>query len=116
MGVNTLIGGAWDGVNDTLVEYGQVHFASATLLVPIQLYVTEGTPARIRPIGHAAGIRMVNMTNYNPTQQVLIGPDAWRVLPEFAKANSYLVQRGTLYGANETSGNRGLAYPEDMET
>lgn len=116
MGVNTLIGGAWDGVNDSLVEYGQVHFASATLLVPIQLYVTEGTPARIRPIGHAAGIRMVNMTNYNPAQQVLIGPDAWRVIPEFAKTGSYLVQRGTLYGANEASGNRGLAYPEDMET
>lgn len=116
MGVNTLIGGAFDGVNDALAAYGQVHFASATLLVPIQLYVTEGTPQRIRPIGHAAGVRMVNLTNYNPAQQVLIGPDAWRVIPEFAKANSHLVNRGTNYGANESSGVRGLAYPEDMET
>lgn len=116
MGVDTLIGGAFDGVNDALAAYGQVHFASATLLVPIQLYVTEGAPARIRPVGHAAGVRMVNLTNYNPAQQILIGADAWRVIPEFAKANSHLVNRGTQYGENESSGQRGLAYPEAMET
>ena len=114
LGENKLIGGATDGPNDALVTWGQAHYASATLLVPINLYVTEGSPARLRPVGHVAGVRMVNMTNYDEAQQILLGDDAWRVYPEFKKTPTALVARGTSYGASESSYFWGLAYPEGV--
>lgn len=114
LGDNVLIGGATDGPNDALVAWGQVHYASATLLVPVNLYVTEGTPARLRPIGRVAGARMVNMTNYDEAQQILLGSDAWRVYPQFKKRASGTITRGSSYAALESSYFWGMAYPEGV--
>jgi hypothetical protein len=114
LGANVLLGGATDGPNDALVARGQVHYSSATVLVPVNMYVTEGSPARLRPVGRPAGVRLVNMTNYDEAQQIQIGIDNWRVYPEFKKTTSAYVARGTSYGEREASYFWGLAYPEGL--
>ena len=118
---NRVLCGPYDGVNDTFVRDGQEHFAAATLLTPHNLYQTTGAPIRLRPLGHVAGTRMVNMTNLEPGQQVTVGAVNWRVFPEFRKSDVTEINQGDplatgSFNTDESSEFWGLAFPENLAT
>lgn len=115
------LGGPFDRVNDTFVRDGQEHFAAATLLTPHNLYQSTGSPIRLRPLGHVAGSRMVNMTNLEPGQQVTVGATNWRVFPEFRKSGLSSIDQTQpnvtgSFNADESSEFWGLAFPENLLT
>jgi hypothetical protein len=110
-------GGNMDGVNDGRVYRGSVNFGAAQLLVPVSLYVSKGdlgADYRFIPVGHASGVRLVDMVNLTPGQQCMIGGDAWRVFPEFRKSTARTVSKVTSpdHWSEETSYYLGLAYRE----
>lgn len=111
-----IYGGNMDGVNDGRVYRGAINFAAAQLLVPVNLYVSKGdlgVDYRFIPVGHASGIRLVNMDSLTPGQQCVIGLNHWRVFPEFRKSSSRTATRiGGDHWSEETSYNLGLAYRE----
>lgn len=113
-------GGHADRVNGTLVDRGQVHFDAVTLLTPVNIYEGFGSPRRARPLGHIAGVRLVNMTNLQPGQTALIGMENWRVFPEFrfnpTTFQSVQGQFSDSFAADESSGYFGLAFAEDFAT
>lgn len=117
--VGSVFGGNFDNVNDTLLVYGEQHFAAANLINPVQLYEGVGTPRFLRPLGHPAGARSVNMTNLSPGQQITVGSINWRVYPEFRKSDLTSISQGpnaTSYAADESSVFAGMAFPENLAT
>jgi len=117
--IGSVIGGNFDNINDTLLTFGQQHFAAAVLINPVNLYEGFGSPRFLRPLGHPAGARSVNITNLEPTQQITVGAINWRVFPEFRKSPSTSVGQGpnsNSYPADETSVFAGMAFPENLNT
>ena len=105
---NEIIGGFTDDVNDGYVARGRSSFAGTGVLTPINLYAVNGS--QFAPIGYPAGVRMVNMTDFDPDTTITIGSDSWQVFPAFKKSTSLSVGRGATWGADETSGMIGYAY------
>lgn len=119
-------GGARDSINSGLVYRGVSDFAGSNILVPINLFAPDsinfsGTDARFRPLGYAAGVRMIDMRGIEPGQSIQVGNEDWRVFPEFSKRTAQSVGYGTsrpdggaggYYWQYETSYMLGLAYPE----
>ncbi len=111
-----IFGGNNDGTNDGLVYRGHAEYGAAQVLVPVNLYVPKGdlgVDYRFIPVGHASGVRLVDMKNLSPGQQITIGADAWRVFPEFTKSATTLISRAVnVWWPAESSYNLGLAYRE----
>lgn len=112
-----IYGGNMDGVNDGRVFRGHINFGSAQLLVPVSLYVSKGNDGadyRFVPVGHASGVRLVDMKDLTPGQQCLIASTAWRVFPEFSKASGRTATKSSsgAWWQSETSQYLGLAYRE----
>lgn len=113
-----VFGGHSDGVNDGLVYRGKSDYAGANILVPVNLYCSDGnygSDYRIRPVGMVSGARLINMDGLDPGASIQVGNRNWRVFPEFRKTvdTSYGRQSGDAYWIDETSYMLGLAYPED---
>lgn len=116
---NSVIGGNFDNINDTLMVFGEQHFAAANVITPVNIYEGTGDPRRLRPLGHPAGARLVNMTNLEPGQQILVGSVNWRVYPEFRKSTATSIGQGpnsNSYPSDETSAFAGMAFPENLNT
>lgn len=110
-------GGPTDRVSDEIAQRGHVQFAAASLLVPMNLFLTvTANPARFRPLGHPAGARSVSIKNLEPTAQVSVGGVDWRVFPLVKKSADYYVNYGTGYGEDELSQYFGVAWPENLAT
>ena len=110
-----IVGGFKDDVNDGYLARGLSSYAGVNLLTPINLYATQGSGAAATfvPLGNPAGVRMVNMTGLEPGTSMTIASRTWRVFPAFTKSNAEtvnIVSGG--WGAGETSGMVGYAYPE----
>ena len=117
--IGSVIGGNYDNINDTLITHGEQHFAAANLIIPANLYEGVGDPRFLRPLGHPAGARLVNMTNLDLGQQILVGSVNWRVYPEFRRSETVSVSQGPnsdSYPADETSAFVGMAFPENLAT
>ena len=113
-----VFGGHSDGVNDGLVYRGTSDYAGANILVPVNLYCSDGDydeDYRIRPVGMVSGARLINMDGLDPGSSIQVGNRNWRVFPEFRKTlvTSYGILPGNAYWEDETSYLLGLAYPED---
>jgi hypothetical protein len=111
-----IFGGNRDGTNDGFVYRGHADYGAAQILIPVNLYVSKGDLGlnyRIIPVGHASGVRLVDMKNLSPGQQVSIGSDDWRVFPEFSKSATTTITRSSgAWWPAESSYNLGLAYRE----
>lgn len=113
-----VLGGWRDGPQDFQVAKAHCSFAGATMLVPVNLWVSHiAQPsrydARFIPIGHPAGARMVNMRDLGPGNEIEVGNKHWRVFPEFSKRDTWSTARGTAWAAYESTGHQGLAYLVD---
>ena len=110
-----VLGGAGDIISSTLVKAGIADYAAGNLLTPITLYAPDSARAdRLRPIGHVAGARMIDMRNLDPGQHFFIGADEWVAFPEFGKNGDVTTWGGAgggFYTSRDTSGMQGLAYP-----
>lgn len=111
-----IFGGNRDGCNDGFVYRGHSDYGAAQILTPVNLYCSKAdldANYRIVPLGHASGVRLVDMKNLSPGQQITIGATTWRVFPEFTKSASQVFSHAlNIFWAAETSNNLGLAYRE----
>jgi hypothetical protein len=110
---NEVIGGFTDDVNDGYLARGRSSYAGTGILVPVDLYATKGSGSgtQFAQLGHPAGVRMINMTDFDPDSTLTIGgTDEWQVFPAFKKSSSLTVLRGATWGADESSGMVGYAY------
>jgi hypothetical protein len=111
----TALGGYVDDINDAYVARGRSSYAGAQILVPINLYasmpITGDT--RFAPLGHPAGVRMVNMADIDPAGTFMIGAETWQCFPALAKSVSTTVAQtsGGAWAVGETSYLVGYAYP-----
>lgn len=116
-----VIGGNADDVSAGLVARGLSDYAGSNILVPVNLFAPDSSQIeediKFRPIGYAAGVRMINVSGINPGDSITIGSKIWRVFPEFSRQT----ETSTPYGASnplgfyypfETSYMVGLAYEE----
>jgi hypothetical protein len=110
-------GGNNDDINDGRVYRAHADYASGQLMVPVNLYCSDGDDGenyRIRPLGHVSGARLIDMENVDPEQEFSISSDDWKAFPEFSKRSDAFVDwPGTAYFPNELSGYYGLAYHKD---
>ncbi len=112
--VNTAIGGFKDNINDQQIARATNTFAGAQILVPPNLYLVRPS-GRISPIGRPAGVRMVNMTNLDPSTTISVGNKTWRCFPQWRKADQTIPNTGGSSGGqlSESSWIVGYAYLED---
>lgn len=111
-----VIGGFLDDINDGYLARGRSAYAGAQILVPINLYapmpITGDT--LFAPLGHPAGVRMVNMADIDPAATFTIGSTTWQCFPAMTKTAATTVAQGTGGGwaASDTSYYIGYAYPQ----
>jgi len=113
-------GGFQDGFNDGWVMDGKAAFAGVNILVPINLYapipISGNTDVSFVPLGRLPGVRMVNMQDLEPGQQIEVGNETWRVFPHTTKRDE-TTQLNGVGGVNwptyETSYYLGYAYLEE---
>jgi len=115
---NNVLGGNMDGINTVHVHQAKSAFAGQNVLVPPNLYLTEGagTTVRLRPIGKPHGVRLVNMQDLDTDTSIVVGADTWRVFAEFRRTNFFNGTRDAVapnrYLNEELSYYLGLAYLE----
>lgn len=113
---DAVIGGFGDDANDGFVARARALFAGLSLLVPINLYAVkkEGTFTTFVPLGHAAGVRLVNMADLTPGQEIVVGGYLWRVYPSHARRTEKTMPKisvtGVQYRQYESSHLVGYAY------
>lgn len=104
-----------------LVARGTSNYAGSNILVPVNLFIPEstlvGADVKFRPIGYAAGVRMINVQGINPGDAITVGSKTWRVFPEFSRQTEKYAAYGSqnpagFYYPYETSYMLGLAYEE----
>lgn len=115
-----VFGGNGDGINDGMAHRAKASFASGRIMVPVNLFCSNGANGanyRIRPLGYVAGVRLVNMEGIAPEQQLQISSDNWRAFPEFSKRSDPFLDWSELgttkFWPYEFSGYFGLAYREN---
>lgn len=105
------LGGFGNDVSDGLLVQAYADFASASLLVPMPIFITDANK-NFRYAGTPSGVRMVNMRSLDPLQTLTVADTTWMVFPAWRRdtATSY---NGTNagYPLNETSYFVGYAYP-----
>lgn len=109
-----VIGGFGDDINDGYLARGQSPFGGLSILTPINLYapmpITGDTV--FAPIGHPAGVRLVNMGDFDPEAVITVGADEWKVFPAIRKSADMEAPKSAAGWAQfEASGNVGYAYP-----
>jgi len=109
------VGGFKDDVNDGYLARGKSPFAGVQILTPLNLYASIPTSddTVFAPLGHPAGVRMVNMADLEPGGEFVIGSQTWKVFPAFAKGDATVLKSTSGWGVAETSFNVGYAYPKD---
>lgn len=105
------LGGYGNDVNDGLLVQSYANFVSASMLVPVPLYITNAD-SNFMHIGRPSGVRMVNMKNLDPLQEITVGTEKWIAFPAWCK-DTVTSYTGTAagYPTNETSYMVGYAYP-----
>lgn len=113
---NMVVGGYGDSINDSLLARARNTYAGAALLIPVNLFATRlsGADVLFSPIGHPAGIRMVNVEDIQPFTLIEVGNVSWRVFPAISRRiETSFGNGGAGWIVDETSFNIGYAYPED---
>lgn len=109
------IGGFGDDVNDGYLARGRSAFAGVQILTPVNLYATMpiSGDTLFAPLGHPAGVRMINMADLEPGGEFEIGSQTWKYFPAFAKGATTVARSSAGWGVSESSYNVGYAYPKD---
>lgn len=109
------IGGFLDDINDGYVARGRSPFAGVQILTPINLYASIPTTddTVFAPLGHPAGVRMINMADMEPGAEFVIGSQTWMCFPAWAKNGQTVNRSAAGWGEAETSYHVGYAYPKD---
>jgi len=115
-----IVGGFQDAFNDGWVMDGKAAFAGMNILVPVNLYcpvlISGNTDTSFVPVGRPPGVRMVNMQDLEPGQQITVGNETWRVFPHSTKS-TVINLAGGIGGVNwmqqESSYYLGYAYLEE---
>lgn len=116
---NEIIGGSLDGINTVDTFQGKSAFAGQNILVPPNLYITEGAGAsvRYRPLGKPHGVRFVNLEGLDTDSSITVGADTWRVFAEFRRSSNTVGVRDDTapnrYIDAELSYHLGIAYLEN---
>jgi hypothetical protein len=114
-----VMGGNRDRVGSVYQSFSSQHFAAATLLGAVNVYLTETGPTRYTPLGYVPGARMVNVGNIAPGARIDIGGVFYRVYPEMRRTGSATGAGGATgadgYGwlDSEASYKWGMAYAEN---
>jgi len=82
-----VIGGFGDAINDGYLARAMSPFAALSILAPVNLYVTQPISGdrTFVPIGRVPGIRMVNMSQLEPAQEIVVGGMRWIVFPSHSR-------------------------------
>jgi hypothetical protein len=57
-------------------------------LLPIYVSAIDGNDANYSgPIGHFTGVRAINVRNFDPGDEIVLGPDVWKVYPARSKSS-----------------------------
>lgn len=116
-----VIGGFNDAINDGYLARGRSPFAGQQMLTPINLYAADPIVGDVefKPIGRPAGVRLVNVQDITPGQEIIVGGMLWRVFPSHARRFETGMPESTNVGSNppefETSYWVGYAYAVDEE-
>jgi hypothetical protein len=82
--------GAADGAGGDLSLSGMPlpnPWSGTSPLLPIFVYASSGQDIKYKgQAGYFAGVRAVNVANYNPKDEIVLGPDIWVTYPASAKA------------------------------
>jgi hypothetical protein len=83
----TKAGNQWRAnVNNFIYARGPNHFNGVAVLAPIYTFCKRAN-LRYAYLGYPEGVRCINITEYNPGDEIIIGSDTWTVLPAFAKTD-----------------------------
>lgn len=58
--------------------------------MPILVTVYDAVPGKYRPIGYVPGLRVLNMQNMLPADEITIGSDVWKIFPNYKQSGSDL--------------------------
>jgi len=114
------LGGYGDSINDGYLARARSPFSGQNILVPINLYVSESIVGDTiyHPIGRPAGVRLVNMQDIAPEQEIIVGGKLYRCFPSHSRRSESTMTRtgsGSTYRDYETSLWVGYAYAVDVE-
>lgn len=115
-----VFGGNGDRVNSVYTHNAQSHFATASLIGPVNIYLAlSNSPVRYVPLGYVSGARMINVADIEPGTRVTIAGVNWRVFPEFRRSSDARIFGGVSGGGRawadaENSHYYGMAYAEDI--
>jgi hypothetical protein len=104
-------GGFMDGFNDGYAQRARNPYAGGRILVPQNLYITNASNSFV-PVGHAPGIRLVDMLDLRPEQTVSVSDANWKVFPAWRRSVSQEHDLRVGY-VGESSHYIGYAYEED---
>ena len=100
----------YGGFRRSLYTYGFLHFIPSQLtgflpFAPVPIFYRRDTlnsNSQVYFLGNMPNIRMVQMRNFNPGDEITIGSVTWKIFPVVSKSN--------IGGNNEESENMGVAY------
>lgn len=105
----TAFGGIQDGINSGYLARGKNTFSGMVNLVPINLYIMR-PGGLVSAVGVPPGIRMINVADILPTDELDVGDETWKVFPAFRKSTAANWSRQAGVPIDETSMNLGYAY------
>lgn len=115
----TVMGGYLDGANTGYAIAGKSEYTVSAVVSPIPLLVTTtiGGNRYFRNIGSPAGVRHINIENFEPGSLVNVGSREFVVFPWMSKRASPIIQfppssvpSTSRFPQNESSGYLGYAY------
>jgi len=103
-----LVGGVRDGPLTTLGSVPASSINGFVPLIPIPIFYKNVTPAPDdwRLLGFVPDARVINITNFNPGDEITVGGDTWKVFP--------WVRKRFLQDNTQESGNAGIAYKKNV--
>ncbi len=102
------MGGSRGGYNSQMTPYRISQLTAFKPLIPIIVSVANNTPAPDtgRLLGTQPDVRVVNMANLDPSEQLVIAGETWFIFP--------WVRKQFLQNNTEESWNGGLAYRQEL--
>lgn len=99
-----IVGGVRDGPNTIFTFFGAADSNGFVPLVEIPLFYRNLSPSPDEwyLLGYAPGVRLVNMRNLSPAEEIVIGSNTWKIFP--------WVRKRFQQDNNEESHNHGIAY------
>lgn len=113
-----VFGGFGDGVNDGYLARGRSPFAGVSILTPVNLFnpVPITGETSFRPLGHPAGVRLINMLDHPPGSSFDIAGETWHAYPALSRNLSTSMPptagSGGQWRTSESSYMVGYAYRE----